>query len=184
MTPRPIPVETLEMSVHGRNLASDRLKDQWGDRPTLLVFLRHLGCIFCADTMAELRKIREARPDFPEIVYVHPATVADGDAFFEQVDPSARAIADPDQKVYRAFGIKKAKLGQVLGPGVVACGIRAFSKGHRQTSIKGDPWLMTGFFLVRGDQVVKEYPPRHVADRPDLEQIRADAVASGVSVAV
>ena len=42
-----IPDPILKEPVAGVNLAPGPLGDQLGDGPTLLVCLRHFGCIFC-----------------------------------------------------------------------------------------------------------------------------------------
>lgn len=38
-----MPVEAHSLRIAGSNLSMTRLVDEIGDRPTLLVFLRHLG---------------------------------------------------------------------------------------------------------------------------------------------
>ena len=37
----------------------------------------------------------------------------------------------------------------------------------------GDPWLMSGLFLVRGDTVFWEHRARHSADHPDFRSLKA-----------
>ena len=39
--------ETLDYVVAGVNLIPGSLRDQLGDEPVLLIFLRFFGCIFC-----------------------------------------------------------------------------------------------------------------------------------------
>jgi len=47
--------EILDAPVSGVNLAPGTLRAQLGERPTLLVFLRHFGGIFCREAVADLR---------------------------------------------------------------------------------------------------------------------------------
>ena len=54
-----IAIETLESPVSGVNLAPGSLQDQLPDSPTLIIFLRFFGCIFCRETVADLRQLSE-----------------------------------------------------------------------------------------------------------------------------
>src|SRR5690606_24023826 len=54
-----IPGALLDEAVTGVNLMPGSLRDQLGDVPTLLVFLRHFGCVFCRETLADLRACAE-----------------------------------------------------------------------------------------------------------------------------
>ena len=42
-----IPDALLDQPVNGPNLIPGTLRDQLGEELTLLVFLRHFGCVFC-----------------------------------------------------------------------------------------------------------------------------------------
>ena len=55
-----IPETLLTRTVVGVNLSPGRLADQLGSGMTLLVFLRHFGCMFCRETLAD-------HPDYQQI---------------------------------------------------------------------------------------------------------------------
>ena len=59
----------LETPVRGVNLQPGTLADQLGQEPVLALFLRHFGCIFCRETIADVRKVSEARPDYPAVLF-------------------------------------------------------------------------------------------------------------------
>src|ERR1700729_3230599 len=101
MTPAPLDSSVLDVAVQGRNLRPGSLRDQLGARPTLLVFLRHLGCLFCREWLVGLHKSTESDPTFPKALYFHTGTVAQGDAFFSAYAPGVRAVSDPDQRFYK-----------------------------------------------------------------------------------
>ena len=65
MTPRALDPTVLDATVEGRNLQPGPLRDQIGPSPTLLVFLRHLGCLFAREWLAELQDREGWRPDLP-----------------------------------------------------------------------------------------------------------------------
>ena len=144
------------------------LGDQWGEGRALLIFLRHLGCPFSREIVADVRKAIAADPSYPTVLYVHLGTLDDGETFFAKHDPEARTIADEAGRLYEAFGIKRGSIGQLFGPAVIACGIRATRKGHRGSRPIGDPWMLPGMFVVEGDRILWSHEARHAADHPDF----------------
>ena len=54
---RPILDVVLDEPAAGVNLAPGTLRDQLGDELRLLVFLRHFGCMFCRETLADMRQV-------------------------------------------------------------------------------------------------------------------------------
>ena len=88
--------DTLEPPVNGVNLAPGLFHDQLSERPTLLVFLRFFGCIFCRETVSDLRKLSEGNADFPAVLFVSEAGATEGRAFVRRYWPQARVIADPE----------------------------------------------------------------------------------------
>jgi hypothetical protein len=51
-----VPDDVLDQTVVGVNLVPGTLRNQLGAGPTLLVFLRQLGCIFCREMVTRLRE--------------------------------------------------------------------------------------------------------------------------------
>lgn len=98
-----------------------------------------------------------------------------GDAFFADRWPEASAIADPEGRLFDAFGLGRGRLGQLFGPGVWAAGLRAARKGCGIGRPVGDVLRMPGFFLIREDRVVWQHVARHVGDQPDRAVIREAA---------
>ena len=174
---QPIAPEVLAAPVAGRNLRPGTLGDQWGDGPALLVFPRHLGCPFTREWVAELRQAVAADRDYPPPLFVHLGGVEDGAAFFEQFAPEARTVADPDERLFRAFGLGRGGLLKLFGPEVIACGLRATFKGHHSGRIVGDPWMLPGAFLVGGDRILWSYRARHAGSRPNFARIPELAAA-------
>jgi hypothetical protein len=118
-----------------------------------------------------LRAAVAAQPDYPSVLFVYSASVEDGQAFFANAWPEARAIADPDRVLYEGFGVKQAKWSQMMSPGVIACGLRAASKGHVQGRTVGDSWQLPGAFLVQGERILWKHDYAHAGDAPDWGQL-------------
>ncbi|HEY7115451.1 MAG TPA: SelL-related redox protein [Tepidisphaeraceae bacterium] len=169
--PHVIANDILGTPVDGLNLhggdAGGTLGDQMGDRATLLVFLRHFGCMFCRETVRDLRRISADHPDYPPILFFCHTSVDEGRSFFAEYWPEARAVADPAKRFYTALGLRKATLNQLVGVRVWTCGFRAMSKGNFVGKPIGDPWIMPGAFLVHGGEIVWSHRFRHQGDNPD-----------------
>ena len=163
--------ETLDTSVVGFGLAPGSLRDQLASSETLLVFLRHFGCIFCRETVGELRKATTEIDDFPDVLFFFQGTPTEGRAFLRRDWPNARAVADPDLEFYERFGVRRASYLEALGPAVFSAGRKARKKGYEGGSLSGDIWRMPGIFVVEGERVIWSYRPRHAADHPDFNEI-------------
>lgn len=166
----------LDRFVAGVNLMPGSLRDQLGAGPTLLVFLRHFGCTFCRETVADLREAA-SRPGYPAVLFFFQGSVTEGRAFLRRYWPEARAVADPELFFYDAFGVSRGSLFQMFGPGVFVAGYRARQKGHENGPRSGDIYRMPGVFLVQGARVLWQHAYRHAGDHPDFRRIPAEARA-------
>jgi hypothetical protein len=166
-----IPAETLEASFAGVNISPGSLGDQLGDRPTLIVFLRFFGCIFCRETVADIREASESQPDYPAVLFVNQASPTECRAFVRRYWPDARVISDPNLEVYDEFGIGRASFLKALGPSVFRAYARARAKGHVQGAPAGDIWRLPGVIVADQARIVWSYTPSHAADHPDFASI-------------
>jgi len=167
----PLPESVLGWPVGGVNLVPGTLRDQLSEGDTLLVFLRHFGCVFCRETVADLRAVAEADPEYPKVLFFFQGPPTEGRAFLRRYWPEAHAVADPGQRLYAAFGVERGSVVQMFGPAVWRGRWRAAGKGHANGMPAGDVWRMPGVFLVRGERVVWSHRYRHAADHPDFASI-------------
>jgi len=170
--------EILDAPVTGLNLTPGRLRDQLGDAPTLLVFLRHLGCLFCRETVSDLRAITARDPAFPPLLFFTQSTPVELRAFLRRDWPTARAISDPERRFYAAFGIERMSPFGLLRPALWAAERRAREKGVESGERSGDIWRMPGVFLVRRGEILWSHEFRHAGDHPDWERIPALVASS------
>jgi hypothetical protein len=162
--------EVLDAPVAGVNLMPGTLRDQLGDATTLLVFLRHFGCVFCRETVAELRLASEAA-DFPPLLFFFQGSPTEGRAFLRRDWPTVRAVADTELRFYEAFGVERMGWTSMLQPGLWAAEHRARAKGFRQGERSGDIWRMPGVFLVQGARILWAHEFRHAGDLPDFAAV-------------
>lgn len=167
----PIPEQLLSTGVFGINLKSDTFRGNLSTDQTLLVFLRHFGCIFCREMVADLKEISAKQASQRSILFFYQGTVADGRKFFGEHWSAAHAIADASLKFYQAFGIPKASLGQMLAPAVWRQGMKTLSKGHRLGIPQGSVRQLPGLMLVKAERIVWRHDFEHAGDHPNFQKL-------------
>ncbi|HEY8121788.1 MAG TPA: SelL-related redox protein [Myxococcota bacterium] len=172
-----IPEPLLGRYVNGVNLMPGTLRDQLGDAPTLLVFLRYFGCPFCRETIARLRESAQRVASYPPVLFFYQGSPIEGRAFMRRYWPEARAVADPQAHFYDGFGVGRGGFLQLFHPGVLPALVRARAGGHFATdggedeAGGGDSRRMPGMFVTQRDQILWAHRARHQADHPEFERI-------------
>ena len=81
--------------------------------------------------------------------------------------PDVARFRDPEAHLYRAFGLGRGKMGQILGWEVLRRGFQALRGGHGQGRLTGDGFQMPGVFLLHQGQILQDFRHATIADRPD-----------------
>ena len=129
--------------------------------------------------MQELATAAKADEAFPDILFVHRASVEAATRYFEQRFPGAHTVADPEGVLYAAFALPRGSWWQVLGPKIWWRGLVAMLRGHVASKPTGHVLQMPGAFLVRAGNVLWQHRARHSADHPHLDQMLAVAGQPG-----
>ncbi len=175
----PLPDEatvlTEAKTTTGRSLA-----DLSMSHPVLLVFLRHSGCTFCKEALADLSAARaDIEKNGTILTLVHMGTAASFAAFTATYGLNdVPAISDPERQLYRCLGLRRGKISQLLGLSVWWRGFTSFLAGHRPGAMEGDGTQMPGVFLIHRGRVLRRFIHANAADRPDyaaLAQLTASA---------
>lgn len=143
--------------------------------PILLIFLRHLGCMFCKEALSDLKKIKEKiYQKGTNIVFVHMAESKVASDFFEAYSfDKISHISDMDNVFYSQFGLSKGDFKQLFGFKSWFGMGRAAAKGNLPSAQLGDPHQMPGIFLVHNRKIVKSFIFRSVGDYPDYLSMSA-----------
>jgi peroxiredoxin len=146
------------------------------DQPLLVVFLRHFGCTFCREALADLR-VQRSRIEAAgvRIALVHMNPDADAAAFFARYDLAGVArFSDPARGLYRRFELRRGRWSQLFGWGVWLRGARAvFADGHGLGPLAGDGFQMPGAFLFLNGRIVTAFRHDTAAARPDYCKLAA-----------
>lgn len=164
------------LSNEGRSLA-----DMSAAAPVLVVFLRHLGCTFCREALADLSAVRkEILGHGVGIALVHMALDDDAAILFRKFNlADLPRIADAEQRLYRAFGLGRATLRSLMAAPNLR---RAMQSGlhHGVGLLRGDAYQMPGVFVVDQGRAVASHVHRRVSDRPNyLALVRQAATGPG-----
>ncbi len=150
--------------------------------PVLLVFLRHFGCTFCREAMADLSKRRAAiEGSGTQLVFVHMADNETAERYFNRYDLSGvHHVSDPNCDYYIKFGLTKGNFNQLFG---LQSWMRGFSagviKGHGIGAQLGDGFQMPGVFVLQDGKIIEQFIHKLSSDRPDYEKL---VKCCGVSV--
>ena len=143
------------------------------EQPVLVVFLRHSGCTFCREALADIAARRsEIEGTGAKIALVHMGTPESFAAFAGAYGlGDLPAVSDPARRLYRGIGLRRGTLSQLLGWSVWLRGARAFFSGHRVGKLEGDGTQMPGVFLIRDGRVVRRFVHATAAERPEYVEI-------------
>ena len=144
--------------------------------PTLVVFLRHAGCTFCKEALADLAATRDRiERDGVRLALVSMTDQTRADAWLAEHNlDDAPHFADPDRRLYASFGLTRGTLAQAFGPTVFARGLRATLDGHLVGKLEGDGFQMPGVFLVHNGTILRAFRHETVADRPDYAALACE----------
>ncbi len=142
-------------------------------QPVLLVFLRHSGCTFCREALADLSVVRaKIEKNGTKLALVHMGTAESFAAFTATYGLSdVPAVSDPERRLYRGLGLRRGKLAQLLGFSVWWRGTKSFFAGHHPGALEGDGTQMPGVFLLQNGRVVRRFIHDNAAQRPDYAAI-------------
>lgn len=174
--PRPELAGALIEATTNTGRSLDSLSRQ---SPVLLVLLRHSGCIFCreaiADLAAALPRIETAGL---RLVIGHQGSDDDiRPLLTRQGIDRVERISDPEKRLYRSLDLPRGTLSQLFGPTVWAAGWRALRAGHGIGPLVGDGFQMHGAFVIRDGRIVAARRCETAAERPDYAGLACGANA-------
>jgi peroxiredoxin len=167
---RSVAPEVLRFALRARTQQGVPLEELTKLSPVLLVFLRHSGCPFCREALADLAARKaEIEKAGARLVLVHMGSEAHSNDFFSRYGlADAQRIADPERALYRAFGLPRGRFWDLVGPRVWVRGFQAsILKRHGFGHIVGDGFQMPGAFLLYHGEILRSYRHQTAADRPD-----------------
>lgn len=144
------------------------------EKPVMLVFLRHFGCMFCREALSDISNRRSSIEDMgTKIIFVHMSDDETAEKFFKKYKlHGIPHIGDPDCKYYAEFGLTKGNFTQLFG-------LRAWMRGFQTAIVKqhgmappiGDGFQMPGVFVIQDGEIQEAFIHKLSSDRPDYEKL-------------
>jgi len=159
-------IASLPTSTGGATLA-----ELSQERPVFVVLLRHAGCTFHREALADLKAVEPAiEAAGARLAIVHMGA---GENSIESADErydlqQTTHIADPEQRLYKELGIPRGWITQVLGWREFSRGAKAcLVERHGVGAIKGDAFQLGGLALLDRGRAVWKRPLERASERPD-----------------
>lgn len=137
-------------------------------KPSVLLFLRYIGCPVCGMEMAAYRRhigLIEGKGARLFVILQSPAaTIADGTG--RQEWPYT-VVCDPQGLIFRQYGVAAGGLLRYLHPAGLTAAVKATLKGFRHGKFEGRETQLPAVFIVAPDGSIQyAHYGAHVADVP------------------
>lgn len=141
--------------------------------PVLVVFLRHCGCTFAREALADVAAKRTAiRATGTQIVVVHMQKEAEANELFARYGlADVLRISDEQQALYRGFEVARGTFWQVAGPRMWWRAVKSLLKGNLAGVPNADVFQLPGAFLLHNGQIVNAFRGKLSSERPDYLQL-------------
>ena len=160
-----------------------RFGELWRDRPAVLVFLRHYGCVFCR---AHAVQLHHARNRFEEagarLAVIGQGTPEQAKEFRRAQSIDLPVYSDPERQAYEAAGAKVATFSELVNARTVARGIghtvtsriRQGSIAVHQGRLVDHPAQLGGVLVIAPDDSVRyAHLSEDASDNPPVDEILA-----------
>jgi peroxiredoxin len=179
MANAPTPYKAIEAELLEEMMTNDgeNLQQLSVHEPVMLFFLRHFGCSFCREALAELAKKRKKIENAGiRLIFVHMSTYNIAEGYFKKYRlQNISHVSDPACNFYAAFGLVKGNFNQLLGLTNIIRGFESgalFSHGMAfNANVLGDALQMPGIFLIFKNEIRENYVHEKSSDKPDYDQL-------------
>ena len=149
--------------------------------PILIVFLRHGGCPFCRQVLAQLQTHSEEIAERNlQLAIVHMMDQEQANKLLARYQlQNVETFSDPDRKLYELFQVKRGSLAETIGPAIWWSGFKTTVLSGFLPGIPGKDIQQLGAALVfdKG-KVVASYFSENSADLPDWDLLLACEIPS------
>src|ERR1700704_5640172 len=148
-----------------------RLGDLWGDKPVVVVFLRHFGCVHCRDHAIELRdRYDDIKAAGGDVVAIGTGDQRYAEAFAREEHIPFPVLVDDDAVAAHAASIRTLNWFQLLHPRTW----NATWQASRRGGLAHKPGMRVKqigatFVIGAGDRVRYEHMDTDSTDHADID---------------
>jgi hypothetical protein len=173
---------TLEQALRNATInreatETNNLFDLSFQTPLLLVCVRHLGCTFCRESIADLENQRQAVTHAGLTpVIVHMSTTEQMSQMLTQYGLSDVAqVSDPERQLFGALELRFGTLSQLAGFSIFW---RALAEGtvfrYGFGPFAGNGLQLSGAFIVKDGRILQAVRHKSAAERTDFAKLSCD----------
>lgn len=141
--------------------------------PVLLIFLRHLGCSFCKETLNIVRKYKATILEKNiSVVLVHMSDEDICETVFQEYElGEITYVCDKESILYKSFQLKRGTFFQLFGWKVMcrAIGLKIKKNINPNVVDDSDVYQMPGIFLIHHNEILHEFQYKSAADKAPIE---------------
>ncbi len=141
--------------------------------PVLILFLRHFGCVFCREMVAQVARDRDAiAARGTQVAFVHMGTEDQARVFFDQFGVGhLPRVSDRGRQIYAAFALGTVGARQAVSPYLWRRWVALFRDRRMRGRFIGDVRQMSGAFLIDRGAIVKAFRHDSMAEAVDLDEM-------------
>ncbi len=150
-----------------------RFHETLNQMPTLLIFLRYIGCPLCQLRIAELKndfmKFNEKGVQLLIVLQSQPENIRN---LISENQMPVTLICDPDEKIFGRYGVKSGNFLQYAPPSVVMKAVKARIKGFKHGLSEGKEMQLPAVFLVGKEKTIQyAHYGKNIDDVPTNDEL-------------
>ena len=147
-----------------------------GERPSVLVFLRYLGCPICQIDMANLRReinlIKQKGAILFVVLQSRPDTVASAT---KKEEWPFTIMCDPQGHLFHLYHVEPGGIFRYMHPAGLIAAVKATLQGYRHGRFEGHETQLPAAFIVAPDKTIKfVHYGKHLDDIPSISKMAAN----------
>jgi peroxiredoxin len=150
-----------------------RLGSLWANNPAVIVFLRHYGCIFCREHVAQLREHEgEFKRQGASLAAIGLGDFNYARLFRDETGITFPLLVDTEKKAYKALQLKSGNIFHILRRDNSEARARAKAAGFKQHRLGKDPFqLGASFVFAPGNRDLLIHLNRTFGDDADPQEL-------------
>jgi peroxiredoxin len=140
---------------------------------TVLFFLRYMGCPICqykiSEIMRDMDKFNALGTGIFIVLQSDPAVVKE---HIGGEEISFKIMCDPDQELFRLYGVEPGNIFQYIAPSVIMKAVKASRRGFSHGAKEGNEMQRPAVFIIdKNKSVTFAYYGKNIGDLPENEAI-------------
>ncbi len=136
---------------------------------TVLFFLRYMGCPLCqykiSELMRDMDRFKALGAGFFIVLQSDPAVVKE---HIGSEEISFKIMCDPNQELFRLYGVEPGNIFHYIAPSVIRQAIRASRRGFAHGVKEGNEMQRPAVFIIdENKSVTFAYYGKNIGDVPD-----------------